>query len=133
MSLAAPLNEVILDFARPMLEAQGADGRPRYPVENALQVSIAIWNAVIIESLGYGDFIRLAQEEEGVLDDPRAREIFAGTIDALVTRKHADFAGDDRFVSEYEVTRSAEGGLTLVVQESQMPSVADSLDGAQWN
>lgn len=97
------ISETMLDFARLTPDALPSEA-PERRANAALMVASAVWNAVIFADL---------------LDDHRhldhIRRLSAGApelavlVEQLIARKRTLFAGDERLIGNFEVTRTVDG------------------------
>jgi hypothetical protein len=97
------ISETFLEFAAPLLADLPSEDR-EIKARYALIMAFTAWNAVIFADVlndsRYVDQIRgLAQYR------PEARQL----IDAMIARKRALFAEDDRMIGTWEVTRTEDG------------------------
>ena len=97
------ISETFLHFAAPILRDLPSDA-PEDRAREALQVCFTAWNAVVFADVlndhGYLDEIRRL-----TADKPET----AMLIEQLIARKRALFAGDERLIGNWELTRTADG------------------------
>ncbi len=122
---AKPISRTLLEFARPLLRVVGPDP-DRETLEGVLRVAVTVWNAVVMEQVGYsGRYLDHARElvEQQAL--PAAVEVFG----SLVEHKHQAFAADRRLVLDYRLVETADGRLGVEVDAGSAEQLAE-LDDA---
>ena len=97
------ISETFLHFAEPVIHDLPSEA-PEDRAREALQVSFTVWNAVI-----FADVLN----NHAVLNE--IRRLTAGNpetgllVEQMIARKRALFAGNERLIANWEVTRTAEG------------------------
>ena len=82
------------------LPSQAPEGR----AQEALTVAWTVWNAVIFADV-LGDVRHLDEVRRLLAATPEA----AVQVEQLITRKRTLFAGDERLIGNFEVTRTKDG------------------------
>jgi len=115
-----PISRTLLDFARPLLQVVG--GEPdRETFEGVLRVAVTVWNAVVMEQVGYtGCYLEKAREEVENTALPAAVQVFH----ALVEHKHQAHESDLRLILDYRLITSEDGKLGVEVDSGSAEQLA---------
>ena len=97
------ISETFLHFAAPILRDLPSDA-PEDRAREALQVCFTAWNAVVFADV-LNDHRYLDEIRRLTADKPET----AVLIEQLIARKRALFAGDERLIGNWELTRTADG------------------------
>jgi hypothetical protein len=97
------ISETFLHFAAPMLANLSGEA-PERRARHALEVSFTAWNAVIFADV-LNDHRHLDEIRRLMADNPDT----APLMEQLIARKRALFAGDERLIGTWEVTRTEHG------------------------
>jgi len=97
------ISETFLHFAAPILRDLPSDA-PEDRAREALQVCFTAWNAVVFADV-LNDHRYLDEIRRLTADNPET----AVLIEQLIARKRALFAGDERLIGNWELTRTADG------------------------
>ena len=114
------ISATLLEFAEPVLEMLD-DETPIQAIEDAMQMVVTVWNAIVIEEWGLAT---------GMLEEARRLmqsgvPALAPIFDKLVDRKRKKFGGDLRGVGKVEISRGADGGLLLKAEAHQPSSLGE--------
>lgn len=106
-----PISATLLSYCRPLLRLVGPDP-DRETFEGVLRVAVTIWNAVVMEQVGFtGQYLSQAQELVQAQALPAAVQAF----DSLVEHKYQAFSDDRRLILDYRVVESEGGRLGVEV------------------
>jgi hypothetical protein len=97
------ISETFLHFAAPLLNELPGEA-PEHEVRVALNLSFTIWNAVIFADV-LNNHRHLNEIRRLTADRPETVLL----MDQLIARKRALFAGDERMIGTWEVTRTEDG------------------------
>ena len=97
------ISETFLHFAAAILRDLPSDA-PEDRAREALQVCFTAWNAVVFADV-LNDHRYLDEIRRLTADNPET----AVLIEQLIARKRALFAGDERLIGNWELTRTADG------------------------
>ncbi len=108
------ISDTIADFARPIID-QVNDTVTAEDLKSALNVAVAVWDAMILEESGEGGGF-LDRVRETILNSDYPS--FIEYVDHLVERKREHFAGDMRAVIKFDVARGPDGTFRIVAETS---------------
>ncbi len=115
-----PISSTLLSFCRPLLAAIGP-APDREAFEGVLKVAVTVWNAIVMEQVGFsGQYLEQARERVQEQALPAA----AGLFDSLVEHKHQAFAEDRRLILDYRVVEGDEGRLGVEVDAGSAEELA---------
>ena len=97
------ISETFLHFAAPMIHALPSETY-EHRTRGALQVSFAVWNAVIFADV-LNDHRYLDEIRRLTVPEPGS----ALLVEELITRKRAIFADDERLIGSWEIVRTENG------------------------
>ena len=97
------ISETFLHFAAAILRDLPSDA-PEDRAREALQVCFTAWNAVVFAD-ALNDHRYLDEIRRLTAEKPET----AVLIEQLIARKRALFAGDERLIGNWELTRTADG------------------------
>ncbi|CAM4327509.1 hypothetical protein G4177_37135 [Corallococcus sp. ZKHCc1 1396] len=109
--MAAKISETLLEYAAPVLAQMPPDASRRQQQE-ALEVIITVWNALVVAQWGQEDLLPGLYRRLEALPQP-GRTAMHAIVDALVERKRQLFQDDLRAVGRWELRVKADGELSL--------------------
>lgn len=119
-----PISRTLLDFARPLLKTVGPDP-DRETFDGVLRVAVTVWNAVVMEQVGFtGSYLDRAREEVEAQALPAAVQMFH----SLVENKHQAHATDMRLILDYRLVEGPDGRLGVEVDAGSAEQLAASLE-----
>ncbi|MEZ6197489.1 MAG: hypothetical protein R3F20_17480 [Planctomycetota bacterium] len=98
-------------FAAPMLDVLGTDPKPER-LRQALEVAVAIWNAVVLDEWEETTRYTAAARGQIVGEYPELVEVF----DGMAERKREDFPRESWGVTAWSLDRDEDGAFRLAVE-----------------
>ncbi|MBX3157112.1 MAG: SEC-C domain-containing protein [Deltaproteobacteria bacterium] len=115
------LSETVIDFARPMLDAEGVQSDKQ--MRDVLGFAIAVWNAIVTAAQA-GETLDAATLRAGVSADR-----WLAWVEPLLTRKRERFEGDLRLVGDWHV-RSHRDEIDIQMDARVSPTLHAQLEAA---
>ena len=104
------LSEVILDYAEPLIK----ETDERQGQENAILMSITIWNASLLPKQEALESLKTVFDDM-VNGDQQNKNLFYTMFERMYNRKQNQFSNDKRFIVDYFLDENNEGFYLQVV------------------
>lgn len=105
------ISAAILDFAAPLTDRLAAD-TPLEIRRETLRLAITIWNALVLQACGQGEYLAELFERFRKLP-PGDSAAMAPLVQKLIVRRHERHADDLRLVGEWELKDLGNGEASL--------------------